>query len=259
MKELEKDFGVLYFVDPNPHFQRMADISIQSLKSFHPDWPVEVMECGAFPVPLWKKIYRALSFWKWSERSNRARQDWRVLFAKANGQINSPFRHTLYLDADTIVMRPLDQVLERARQYDVVANSLGWKHYNGFESWQPAQFPMIMSGIVFYNEIFKEIYQTYVDRLAVGAGKHFAGDQYIFSMTCHMEAEKLRILLEPYLQIDTMNLEEHLCRNDYPRRGNILDLTYEGLKKFHIFHYNGPHKREYLGQIKDVWGLPSDE
>ena len=259
MNSDDKHFGVLYFLDKNPTFRSMLKISIQSLKRFHPDWPVEVMESPTFTIPLWKKIYRAASFWKWQERRARANQDWRVIFAKSTGMIDTPFENTLYLDVDTVLVKPFDDLIERAMECDVMSTPLGWKNYNGFDEWQPKTYPMVMAGVVFYNKKFTEVYRDYIKKLSVGVGKYFAGDQYMFSMACYMEEKNLNICYEPSLQIDAMNIAEHLGSQNYPKKYGVLDLTYEGLQKFYIFHYNGPHKKEYLSQIKDIWGLPLDE
>lgn len=256
-----QDFGVIYFVDKNPAFQNMLNISIQSLKRFHPDWPMQVCQCQSPPVPLWKKVYRLVSFWKWQERANRANQDTRVTITKPSYMLNSPFRCTLFLDVDTIVMRSLDVVKQSALEYDIVATSMPWKQYNGFEAWQASRFPMVNSGVVLYNERFKEVYRSYVDRLWRHAGTNPSfvrgDDQYMVSMACHMEQGNLRVLLEPHLQIDAMNIAQHFGCEDYPKKDGVLDLTYDGLKDFYVFHYNGPHKRAYLQQIKEVWGLPN--
>jgi hypothetical protein len=172
--------------------------------------------------------------------------------------IDSPFERTLYLDVDTVILRPLETLRRRAESCNVMATALDWKHYDGFEDWHPRRFPMLMSGVVFYDRAFTDIYRSYVERLRTGAGRHFKGDQYMFSMTCSLEGETLAIRREPTLQVDAMNLARHLGRDDYPRKGGVLDLAFPGLERFHIFHYNGPHKREYLAQIKERWGYPEN-
>jgi hypothetical protein len=153
-------------------------------------------------------------------------------------------------------MRPLGPYLEIARQLDVVATSLSWKHYSGFKEWQPKKIPMVMSGVVFFNDKFKKIYRQYVNSLACGAGKYFMGDQYVFSTVLEMEAANLAIGFEPYLQVDAMNFSHHFGCNDYPLYNGVLDLNYNGLNKFSVFHYNGPYKKEYKEQMREFWALP---
>ena len=256
---MSKEFGVVYFVDGNPGFKRMMDISIESLRRFHPDWPVEILHSKKYGVPLWKKVYRAVSFWKWQSRRNRANWDLRVVLDKAYAMIDTPFEKTLYIDADTVVLRPMDELVERLDRVDVIATALGWKNYNGFQEWQPNVFPMIMAGVAFYNKRFTETYKEYVDRLYPYAGVNYGrgDDQYIFSMFCEMEKQNLNIELDQRLQLDAMNLAQHLGE-DFPQvEEGILDLSWEALKEYFIFHYNGPYKPHYMPQIKQVFGLPS--
>jgi hypothetical protein len=40
---------------------------------------------------------------------------------------------------------------------------------------------------------------------------------------------------------------------------DVFDSSFANLVQFDIFHYNGPHKRQYIQQIKEVWGLDVDE
>lgn len=253
-----KDFGVVYFVNKNPHFRHMMSISMASLQRVHPDWPIEVIESPEFAVPLWKKCYRYASFWKWRERYNRGHQDWRVNYAKAEMIQNSPFEHTLLLDVDTVVLKPLDELYARSRDYDVTATPLSWSSYNGFEDWQPKNFPMIMSGVLFFNRTFASVFGEYAKRVGHGAGRYFKGEQYIVSLTWALEQnQRLKVHGEPFLQLDAMNVARHLQTDEYPTTtSNVLDLRYEEIDRFHIFHYNGPHKLEYLGQIKELWNLP---
>jgi len=252
--ERQQDFGVLYYVDDNPRFRKMAAVSIESVQRHHPDWPICVQSCRHFPVSVVRRLYRAVSFWKWSERRRRAHQDWRVLFSKAYGWLESPFKTTLYLDVDTVLMRPLTNMVASHQTADVVATLLKGKSYKGFLPWQPDEIPMVMSGVVLFREPFRPLYRNYIEKLRVGAGKRFAGDQYMFSTLCALESDKLKIALDETLQIDAMNFAGHFGRADFPCVGGVLDLRTDLLAPFHVFHYNGPHKQDYLRQIADVWG-----
>ncbi len=256
MKRIREQFGVLYFVDGNPAFREMLRISIESLRRFHPEWPIEVIERPSFPVPLWKQVYRGVSFWKWHRRRDRAHQDARVIAAKAEAMLNTPFETTLYLDVDTIVMRPLDAYRRRALQADVLATPLDWKRYQGLADWQPASFPVVMAGLSFYNRRFVDAYRPYVRRLAPIADRLPSMDQYIFSLACEMESSRLEIMKDRDFQFDVINAAQHAGTPDYPRIDRCVDLKWPGLERFHVFHYN-EHKPQYLRQIKQVWGLPS--
>lgn len=248
------EFGVLYLVDQNPHFLRMLDVSLQSLRRFHPDWPVEITRLDSLPVPAWKRLYRRLSVWKLDKRRARGFHDTRIIGRKAQAMVATPFRHTLFLDADTVVMRPLDELRRRAQAADVMVTPLDWKSYAGVEDWQPRSFPYLNSGVVFFSRRFADKYRPYVERLVSRVESLPTMDQYIFSLACHLESESLRILMEPTLQIDVINLDQHLGERRCPRRDGIADLSYEGLRDFHVFHYN-EYKDRYLEEIGRKWNL----
>ena len=84
--------GVVYIVWGDLAKARVKT-SIASLKRFHPDWPVHVQELGA-------------EF-----------EGYRGLLEKSRMNDFSPFEETLYLDADTTVMGPLDYGFEQAERF----------------------------------------------------------------------------------------------------------------------------------------------
>ena len=151
-------------------------------------------------------------------------------------------------------MRPLDDLRRRAQEADVLVTPMPWKSYAGVEEWQPRSFPYLNSGIVFFSRGFVEKYRPYVERLASRIESLPTFDQYIFSLACHLESESLKIILEPSLQIDVINLDQHLDGAEYPLAGGVLDQAYERLREFHVFHYN-EDKDRYLREIGRKWGL----
>lgn len=252
------EFGVLYFVDENPAFRKMLNMSVRSLKRFHPDWPIKVVEIPSYHVPFWKKVYRSISYWKQAKRYNRACQDLRVIAAKAEVLLQTPFTHTLYLDVDTIVMKPLHKFRVQAMECDVIVTPLPWKTYFRMAKWQPKAWPYVMAGVLFYSKHFRETYQNYVNQFGSSISKMPSQEQYVLSLACHMEIQNLNIVKDPTLQIDVLNLPQHLGTSNYPRLDGCVDLSWKGLSRFHIFHYN-EYKPQYMGQIMEVWGLSPDE
>ncbi len=246
-------FGVLYVIDGNPRFREMLDISIASLRQWHPDWPIEILDLPNPEVAFARRWYRRLSFWKRDRRRARAYQDMRTVEAKAAAWGRSPFERTLFLDADTVVLRSLDAMRDRAAAADVLATAMPWKRYRGFRTWQPPTFPFVMSGVVFYNRTFGDAYARVLARLGSLRGLP-TGDQFAFSLTLAMEAERLRIALAPDLQFDVINADRHAAPDVPPRQNNIIDLTWEGLRRFHVFHYND-RKPDYLAAMRRDWGV----
>jgi hypothetical protein len=242
-------FGVLYFLDDNPRFREMQQISAASLRRFHPDWPVHVVTQSSAPVSPLRALYRRLSFWKRAERTRRAHQDHRTVCAKTAVYAQSPFAQTLYIDADTVVLRPLDDLRQQIATCDVIAAPSPGKHYQALAPWQPAEFPLLNAGVFLYSRRFVDVFEGYVARTRHTLGRRH-DDQFVFSLTCALERAALRIQRDPELQLDTMNLDAALGRSDYPRDGDTVDLAWEGLRRFRILHYNGAHKDAYLRKLR---------
>lgn len=251
-------FGVLYLVDRNPCFQQMLQVSRASLRRVHPDWPVHVVEVPSPPVGPLRALYRRVTWWKRARRATRAGQDVRVLAAKAEAWLQSPFEHTLFLDADTVILRSLDAMRTRAQSADVLACPLPWKQYRALEPWQPPQFPYLMSGVVFYNRRFAEAYRATLRRIRTPVADLPTGDQFVFSLACALAPPSLRVQREPSLQFDVINMREHAGGEALPMMDDDLDLRWPGLERFHVFHYND-RKPQYLHRIRAVWGLPAHE
>jgi hypothetical protein len=90
--------GVVYIVWGDLAKARVKT-SVASLRRFHPDWPVHVQELGPeFEKQEGMEVYRGL-------------------LEKAKMNDYSPFEETLYLDADTTVMAPLDYGFEQAERF----------------------------------------------------------------------------------------------------------------------------------------------
>ena len=248
---LQSRFGILYFCDDNPHYRRMLAYSMASLRRFHPDWPVTVIDVPSPPVPLWKHLCRALSFWKWQKRRERAGQDVRVIARKARCMLDSPYETTLYLDVDTIVLRPLEAFRQQAETCDLVITPLPWKQYARRADWQPEHWPYVMAGVCFYNRRFLDVYQHYVDRFGSTIADLPSQEQFVLSLACHEAADQLRIRYDPMLQLDVLNLDHHLATSEYPRCGDAIDLSAESLQDFAVFHYNH-HKDDYMAQIAQM-------
>jgi len=250
-------FGVLYFHDANSEFERMARMSIKSLKRFHPDWPIHVATCNTPKMSLLRKCYRSVSYWKRQARIDRANQDVRVIAEKGTVMLNSPFETTLYLDVDTIIMRPLDNFMQRALDCDVLATPLSWKHYSSFGDGQPETWPMLMAGVVFYSKHFRQIYKSYIDIYKDVIPRLPTQEQTILSLTCHQESSQLKVVEDSTLQFDVLNAQQHFALATYPCIGDCVDISCSELERFHIFHYNDK-KPQYMQQIKNVWGISAD-
>jgi hypothetical protein len=162
--------GVLYVVWGDRAKSRLQ-ASVASLQKFHPDWPVHIHTLGP-------------EF-----------EGYRGLLEKARMNDFSPFDETLYLDADTTVMAPLDFGFEQAQRFglacticecpwarryrniqqrpDTVEYNTGvlfWvrpKTQHFFDEWKRLS-PLLDSGILFYQN-GQTLLSPYCDQAAFGA------------------------------------------------------------------------------------------
>ncbi|MCE9616175.1 MAG: hypothetical protein K8T26_18025 [Lentisphaerae bacterium] len=250
-----QEFGVLYFVDENPAFGEMLAVSLESLRRFHPEWPVRIVRVPSRPQPLWLKTYRWLSFWKRAKRQARFGQDTGIIARKVEAVTGSPFATTLYLDVDTVILRPLDDVVARARQADVLVTPLPWKQFRARAPWQPPSWPYLMSGVFLYSRHFAETFSTYLaTRFPAGIADIPMTDMFVFSLLCHTERAGLRVVEDARLQLDVLNLAPLLGTEAFPRRDGLLDLAWSRIGEFGVFHYN-EFKPRYLQRVRETWGL----
>jgi hypothetical protein len=250
----DPDYGVVYYTDENPLFKKMLGASIASLRRFHPDWPVKVFTIPTPECSLVRKIYRKLTPWKNVKRYERCGQDSRVNARKIDILFQTPFKYTFFLDVDTIVMSPMNELSEWIKNYDAIIAPLSWKMYERTASWQPQRWPYIMSGVFTYNNKFSKLLHDLVIRF--GGTKAIAKlhntDQRVISLLCHSNENVLKIKYWPDFQIDTANLEQHLGTSNYPKIDGKIDIRSLMLRRFRIFHYN-EFKPAYMEQIRKFW------
>ena len=254
----DEPFGVLHFVDQNPDYQRMLHISIQSLRRFHPDWPVHVIQCQSPNVSLIRRCYRSISPWKRHLRFNRAGQDSRVFVEKTRAWPETPFESALFLDVDTVVLRPMDKVRALIEQHDVVIMPLDWKTYGAATPCHPDTIPYLMVGAIGYSRAFLRIYASYLEQLMPLLPGIAMPDQYLVSLLCLKEAECLDIHHHRSLQLDVVNMDREVGDACVPRPDGFLDLSWNRLLDFYVFHYN-EYKPQYMRLIGRVWGLRHDD
>ena len=249
------DFGVLYYTDENPHFKKMLNASIASLKRFHPDWPVKVFSVPNPKSSFFRKAYRKLTPWKNLKRRDRCGQDIRTIARKTDIVLRSPFKSTLYIDVDTIIMRSLDKVRKWIEEHDLIITPLPWAQYKRTSEWQPDTWPRVMAGVFAYNEQFRHAYEKIVLRFggSEGVARIYNTDQYVLSLLCHTNKDNLLIKYWPDFQIDTVCIEKHLGTSNYPKIDGRIDIRSPMLNRFRIFHYN-EFKPAYMEQIRKFWG-----
>ncbi|MFZ4855256.1 MAG: tetratricopeptide repeat protein [Desulfuromonadaceae bacterium] len=178
MGRREDTWGALYMVWGSSH-EQLLERSINSLKSYHPDLPIH--------------IHRV-------EDTNKNRASAIMFLVKAAMAKLSPFENTLYLDADTIVMGPLEYGFEKAEQFGLACcicecpwaqRYTGLKHMDGLVEYntgvlfftkkaQPAlylweQLARVVDSSVRYNDKNGENVMDYNDQAAFARAIEMTG------------------------------------------------------------------------------------
>ena len=134
------DRGALYCVwGKDPKVERALTRSIASLKQHHPELPVEVCRADATD-PVHGLIEKARMFEL------------------------SPFKETLFLDADTVVLGRLDFGFEKARTFGLACSicECPWaRRYGGIEG-DAIEYN---TGVIFFTEAAKPVFDAW-QRLA---------------------------------------------------------------------------------------------
>ena len=236
MKSGQKVY-IVYAVNDAPHYRSMMDLSIRSWKRFHPDWQLEVIT-----LPSTNTV---LDTTRWHFGSRVEAMVGRALRA-VSGQVanrNTAFaekmevfmklkyERTLFMDCDTYVLRPLDDLAALIDAgSDVVAQRAGREVYHFGEH----QFSKINSGVFFGSIRLFQTMMAYVHQCPISLTDHAESDQYFFSYCLHV-APELKISYVDNLQVPNSILPPKLFG---------ADQVYEAVKKIAdnpvrpgVFHY----------------------
>lgn len=153
MKPNDNNCGVLYMVWGNSH-DHLLERSMASLKEFHPSLPVHVHRVDATGEDVTSAV---------------------MLLHKTRMAEISPFKTTLFLDADTVVLGSLDYGFEKARQFGLACCicECPWaRRYNGLQF--SGDLIEYNTGVLFFTESAQPLMYMW-ERLArtVDSSVHF--------------------------------------------------------------------------------------
>ncbi len=137
------DRGVIYMIWGNDQrYERALERSRRSLAAFHPELPVEVIRITTTADPIGGL----------AEKSH--------MFAR------SPFRETLYLDIDTVVLGKLDFGFEKARSFGLACSICecpwAWRYTGLYENRRLIEYN---TGVLFFTDAARPVFEAW-ERLA---------------------------------------------------------------------------------------------
>jgi hypothetical protein len=147
------DRGVLYMVWGNTdRIERALDRSRKSLASVHPELPVEVIRL-------------------------ETKDPFKGLLEKAQMFERTPFRQTLFLDADTVVLDRLDFGFQKAEQFGIACCicECPWAcRYGGIQG----DIIEYNTGVLFFSEKSKSLFERWANLAPqIDSSIHFLGPE----------------------------------------------------------------------------------
>jgi len=134
------DRGILYVATGKAYYQE-AIISAQSLKKCSPDLPICIVTDQDDDNPLFDT----------KEKLDDVQHSFRD---KVLGMQRSPFKHTLFLDTDTYICKPVDALFQILGRFDIAAAHAPKRRSMGLEDLMqaPATFPELNTGVIAYQQ-----------------------------------------------------------------------------------------------------------
>ena len=239
------DVGVLYCVNSARNYRLMLDLSIRSLKRFHPGWPVKVVElqtgtdiydliwwfAGGQAVHIARKVLGRLVS---HEDPIGARV--RAMADKIEPFARPPFAKTLYLDCDTFILRPLSGLMDiMDGQVDIIVNESDASiFYEPVAGYTDRQVPRVNSGVAVLSPRFGRLFRPYVEACPIPLSHLLEPDQYLLNY-CLADCEELRTSYVPDLQLD--NSFRGRQRSGVETAEDVLELVCAGEVDACVFHY----------------------
>ena len=178
---------VVYAVNDAPHYRKMMDLSIRSWKRFHPEWSLEVITLPSANTVLdstrWRLGSTAQGIAELALQTlagKKAKAVRNTTFAeKLDVFLKLNYDRTLFLDCDTYVMRPLDDLAASLDNgYDVVVQKNEGLTYEPQKQLGTSSFPVINSGVFFASPIFSKTMIEYAAKCTTSLSELWESDQY---------------------------------------------------------------------------------
>ena len=233
--------GIAYCVNDSRPYRRMLDTSIQSFKRFNESWPIEVVKLSAgtdlFGTIRWHLGSRAEAMTRrWiGDRSGReARKN--AIAEKIRLFSDPPFEKTLFVDCDTIILRPLAGLFETIRtDVDVVVQQwMPGEFYSPAPPFTTQRFRRFNSGFVYFTRAFSERCRDCVRGCEVDIVNLHDQDQYVFSRVLEL-IEPARVFEHTTLQLT--NRPSELNSLGFGGQATALKKIVVDRSDYFFYHY----------------------
>lgn len=137
MPDRSQHRGIIYVATGEKHLQE-ALISARQAAKLMPDLSLSIFTDQAVPEGLFDHVYPAAT----GEMGRRA---------KIRAMLESPYEQTLYLDTDTYICQPCEDIFWVLERFDLAVAHEVYRNEYKFEEF-PGSFPSFNTGVVVFNK-----------------------------------------------------------------------------------------------------------
>lgn len=198
--------GILY-IATGASYLAEARLSAQSVRRFHPGIKIAVATDQAVAADADFDLVMAPPIGGHSNQTDSFLERDRVAYyRKIRPLLESPFEKTLFLDSDTYVAAPLDELFVLLDQFDLLVTPAHVIHDYQFEmdaapfSQIPAAFGYFNTGLVAYrrNAAGTAFLQRWMENYINHTAQHTVNDQPAFRLTLYQGVASFHVLPAHY-------------------------------------------------------------
>src|SRR5215469_15445289 len=135
--------GAIYIVTQNERYLNLLRTSLESLKTAMPELPVTVFSQFPFQSPHVDEV-----------RMVEPTTD--GFYDKARLMLESPYRRTIFIDADVYVVKPFYELFALLDRFDCAATHEEYLNTDWYNNWPrpdiPSSYPEFNTGILVYRQ-----------------------------------------------------------------------------------------------------------
>jgi hypothetical protein len=217
---MSKTRGVIYVATGQKHFAE-ALRSAKSVQRMMPGFPMAIFTDQAPPDGLFERVIKV-------EGGGLGRP------AKIRAMANSPYEETLFLDSDTYMCQPCEDVFWPLARYDLAVVHEVYRNEYAFEDF-PESFPALNTGVLAFrrNELTQAFFKDWEQSYTEVYSQKRPADQPAFRHTL-FESRLLHYILP----------HEYNFRTNYP-------VVLGGFAKAKIIHDRSPYVEDLAVLLAD--------
>ena len=237
---MTNEIGIIWALDGAPYARAMTKLSIASAKHHMPDVPrVVLSSCPELDSEL-----NDVDIIPLKTKFNK-------IWIKFDAMQQSPFERSVFLDADTYVLRDFSEQIKKVTLVSGLKYAGTYKSSllpSGKISNLPKTFPIVNSGVTIWTKSFLPFYEMAWKPCEKIVETLPGGDQYVFSLVAQQLGANFEV--NQRLQVTTSlgELNYRIKKEKLPNSPKLIDVPWVLLAKVDVLHYT-ENKFEYLEML----------